>query len=133
MFTTPPTKTEFNRETLAALQAKHLPTLKGSDFLEIKEDGPEARKAMAEADEYLKAFVKADPTELCVLCGSRLGAKDAVDAFLFGSTFEWGLAWGEGFCRACGYPGRAHHDAPGFKVFNLILQYHPDGLSFEKR
>lgn len=66
----------------------------------------------------------------CLHCGEEL---TGMMAGLFGrGGFEWGLAHGEGHCRGCGYPARAHHwikGADGKEIAsfrNLVLQYLPD-------
>lgn len=57
------------------------------------------------------------------LCGAPLTG--------FLGTFTWGIAYGEGFCRDCKRPGRAHHvvrDAEGVEVLRLseyVLMYLP--------
>ncbi len=120
---------------LAELQARGLPRAKASDFLSVKEQGPEAEKAMLAAEGYFRIFLPPGP---CVGCGGRLGAKDRGDAILGvilnnGPTFVWGLAHGEGYCRECGYPARAHHEVPEVgRIQSFILQYHPDELAAEK-
>ena len=51
---------------------------------------------------------------------------------LFGG-FEWGVAHGEGHCTYCPYPMRGHHRVDGLgTIRNLLLPYHPNGLSFPK-
>ena len=88
-------------------------------------------------NDYLKVFLA--PVEVldkegkldhikCRNCDRPLGG-------LFGS-FTWAFAHGEGFCSACGYPGRAAHylEHEGWKLtMNRILQYHPDFLERRKK
>lgn len=96
----------------------------------IKDDAPdraEAEVLLKTIADYLSQFVP--PKSECICCGSRLCGKDMVDAFLSGASFTWGLAHGEGHCRECGYPARAHHRIGEIlTVNNFILQYHPDTL-----
>lgn len=60
-------------------------------------------------------------------------------SMVLGGGFTWGIVHGEGFCRECKWPARAHHfikDAEGKDVItirNVILQYHPDFVSERKR
>lgn len=120
------------KDELARLQAANLPKATPAIFdAKVSADAPDmaqAEKYMAELADYLSAFVPPQPD--CICCGSLLGAKDIADAFIRGSSFRWGLAWGEGECSACGYPARAHHRiGDWFSLNNYILQYHPSGLS----
>lgn len=128
----------LTKEKLKELQAANhphaTPELLG---VEIRDDAPD--RAVAEGKiallaDYLKQFL---PPSKCIGCGSRLGAKDAVDAFLGGDgvpTFQWGITHGEGSCSKCGYPARAMHyigkaeGEPEITIQNLILQYHPSTL-----
>lgn len=69
-------------------------------------------------NEYLSNFVY---DEHCIKCGDSLGG--------FLGMWEWGLAYGEGRCSNCGYPGRACHDIKDWATMNnIILQYHPKNL-----
>jgi hypothetical protein len=126
----------MTRERLAELKAANLPIMRATDVADIKEQGEEATKAMAILDDYLKIFVKPDEHGKCICCGARQGAKNIVDAMLEGAAFKWGLAHGEGFCSRCHYPARAYHflkldDSGEESRLCIILQYHPDGLSFD--
>lgn len=125
---------KFNRMELARLQAANLPKMRASDIADIKEPGPEADAAMKRLDDYLQAFVKADDHGKCVCCGEQQGG-DMIAGLLGKAKFRWGLAHGEGFCSECGYPGRALHyigEGKDEMRLSLILQYHPEGLSFEQ-
>lgn len=128
--------TKFNRAALDRLKAANLPHMQGTDIAEMKENCEEARQKMAMLDDYLKAFVKGDGT--CVCCGARQGGKDLLDGLL-NARFQWGIAHGEGFCSVCGYPARGMHyigkneqGEAAVTIRNWVLQYHPDGLSFDK-
>lgn len=72
----------------------------------------------------------------CIKCGKPLLG---LTSFLFEGGFTWGLAHGEGFCRYCKWPARAHHfvkDDAGKEVLtvrNVILQYHPDFVEVRKK
>lgn len=125
---------KFNKQRLAELQAAGLPHMQATDWATIKEDCETARAMMAKLDAYLSAFVRMEDGK-CICCGAQQGAKDIGDVILGNAQFTWGLAHGEGFCADCGYPARAHHylKDPEFTARNVILQYHPDELSFEER
>ena len=125
---------KFDRESLADLKSEHLARAQGSDFLKLESDEPQAHSLLEKADEYFKDFVKGSPGGPCICCGKNQGAANLIDGLIGNACFTWGLAHGEGYCSNCGYPARAHHDVPEIgRITNLILQYHPDGLSFEKR
>lgn len=130
------TETRLDRKTLAELQARNLPKMRALDILEPIKDTPETVEYVKRLDDYLAAFVNS-PDDKCICCGAQQGARDPITALIGGAAFRWGLAHGEGFCHQCGYPARAHHfigEKPDQIVLrNLILQYHPDGLSFEKQ
>lgn len=90
----------------------------------------EAAKLIAALDDYLSIFAK-PANNKCLKCGTHLSG---VLGALTGG-FRWGLATGEGTC-GCGWPGRGMHypkDADGKEIFEgpleLILQYHPDGVT----
>lgn len=129
------------KNELTRLQALNLPHATPEIFgATIREDAPDreqAEKHLAVLAEYLKEFV---PPSNCICCGSRLGAKDVVDAFIGGAdgppTFKWGIQHGEGTCSKCGYPARAMHyigktenEPEIMTIRNYILQYHPSTLT----
>jgi hypothetical protein len=74
----------------------------------------------------------------CLKCDEPL-AGGLAEYFLSKGGFEWGLVHGEGHCRGCHWPARAHHfikDADGKDVVtlrNVILQYHPDYVSVRRK
>jgi hypothetical protein len=114
---------------LAQLRAKRLPRLQWNEILTLS--GEDAEKAIAEhgsaMTEYFSHFV--NPAEgKCIGCGATL-VGDMLASFLGRATFRWGLAHGEGACRACGYPARAYHRNVGpIEFVSCVLQYHPDEL-----
>lgn len=126
---------KFDRTQLDRLKAANLPKMQAKDIADIKEPGPEAEAAMKRLGDYLQAFVAPGDKGQCVCCGEQQGG-DMVAGLMGTAKFRWGLAHGEGFCSACGYPGRAlHYIGKGEDEMrlNLILQYHPDGLSFDRQ
>lgn len=67
----------------------------------------------------------------CIECGEPL-AGGLLGFLTSEGGFEWGLVHGEGHCRKCRWPARAHHfvkDEQGEEILsltNVVLQYHPD-------
>lgn len=130
---------KLTNETLGDLKNKNLPSMtfknlkvKLNPVNEKDETYFKQKRILIRAiNEYLKKFVRLENSKLgnkCILCGSYLGG-------LLG-TFEWGLAHGEGHCRACGYPARAKHVIKfklGELAVNQILQYHPRELKWQKK
>ncbi len=130
---------------LAALKAKSLPRCNFAALviawglkltLQGEASPEEVEKAIAEMkaaiDKQVAPFVP--PQKECIGCGATLTGDDVVEAFLR-ATFVYGLAHGEGHCRACGYPARANHYAPEGGAglsFVRVLQYHPDELEERK-
>jgi hypothetical protein len=127
--------------TLADLRARGLPHATAAavkvTVTATADAPPEAIAAAtqmnARLDEYLGHFAAPAVDGKCLACGSLLVAPDDIRAVLFDATFTWGLAHGEGYCRACGYPARAIHyidlDDEGSKVtLPRVFQYHPDEL-----
>lgn len=106
----------------AELVALHLPVATCSSLL-IGTDGlSEDQRATINA--YLVRFAAVDGGK-CLNCGTVQGG---FAAMIFGG-FTWGIAYGEGACSVCGWPGRAiHRDIGIIKTMNIILQYHPDGI-----
>lgn len=107
------------------------------------EERAEAEAFVKEADEYFSQFAQSVVEEKdgkkdtlgakCFHCGEYLTGMGS--ALLGNGGFTWGLAHGEGFCRACRWPVRAHHfakKADGSELFtlrNFPLSYHPDFVS----
>lgn len=131
----------FDADGLARMKAEDLPHCKVGDVWRIEmpengmtaEAGRETLLRMERAGDYLRHFLPPGERGDCAFCGSRQGG---LTAAILGGGFEWGLQHGEGHCSRCGYPARAYHDlkdADGAKVINgaLILQYHPDEISFD--
>ncbi len=57
-------------------------------------------------------FIGSEDTRItitCVGCDKNLHHGDPVFNMLFGSTFEWGIANGEGACSHCGWQYRMYH------------------------
>ena len=115
----------FDKEALSALKARSLPRCTADSVVKPTEGSnpDEAAKLIAEVDKYLTAFLPYSND--CVCCGTKLCG-------LMVGTFTWGLANGEGFCGRCKYPARAIHRVGDIGTLsNFVLQYHPDGLSFD--
>ncbi len=124
--------TRLTQSDLTAIRRRALPRMKASDIAEAK-PGRETDAAthLAALDEYLSHFV-APGDGKCISCGEPQGG---FAAGLMGTGFTWGLAHGEGHCGTCGYPARAYHeiktdDDKPIRLSGLVLQYHPDELSF---
>lgn len=87
-------------------------------------------KLILRLDEYLKSFVKPkDDGEggvLCVGCGHLLYG--GYMGLVFGATFRWGIANGEGYCSCCRWPCRRYHRPKEGEFFDHLLQYHPSLL-----
>lgn len=103
---------------------------------------------IAALDKYFDAFAQPDIKIVdgkkqlgdlpCLKCDEPLAG--GLTSFLLGKGgFTWGLAHGEGHCKGCGWPARAHHfikDAEGEDVAtirNVILQYHPAYVKVRKK
>jgi hypothetical protein len=114
---------KLDEGALSALQARNLPRLRAADLLVADDnaaDPVECARLIEAAEEYCGHFLPRRAN--CVCCDSPL-------ASLFGGSFTWGLAHGEGFCGMCSYPCRAVHRIAGVGTLrNYILQYHPAEL-----
>ena len=99
---------KLTKEALEDLKAKGLPSMTFRDLkigfnpVDQKDEGYyKQKKIMLKAiNEYLRKFVRLEDSKLgrkCILCESYLGG-------ILGE-FEWGIAHGEGHCRACGFTG----------------------------
>lgn len=139
---------DCNKKPLAELRALNLPRCRASDIFDVRAtvDSDDARAEAAEhlrlLDSYLRIFVTPQKRDdggsgfmfgnQCICCGHAIRG-------MLGS-FTYGIAHGEGRCRACGYPARVCHypkDDKGENVFeggiqNLILQYHPDEVTEDR-
>jgi hypothetical protein len=76
-------------------------------------------------DEYFKHFLPLN--ERCVKCGH-------FHEGILG-RFRWSLKHGEGQCSTggCGWPARGiHYDVGPIKKLEMILQYHPDIVTWEE-
>lgn len=129
----------LNKESLAALKARKYPRMVGEDmFTRVEKEGDgNAERAirdemMAAADKYCATFVGRrigdGKRNICICCGMELTGI----GWFSPATFTWGIANGEGHCGKCFYPARATHRIPdvGF-ISPLVIQYHPDELSFD--
>ena len=109
--------------TKTATAVEHCTT----DSIGLKIVGEHAEAVVAVVNSYLATFskpIKTGPELACLHCETMLSG--------FIGSFTWGLVTGEGKCRECGWPARAHHrpkDDSGkiiVEAFQFILQYHPD-------
>ena len=123
--------TRFDRQTLAALQARDIPRVRAADYFSKTEAADaETDQALAGWDSYLQQFARMEQG-ICICCGQCLAALSlrGID-LMIGGGFEWGLTHGEGRCRYCLYPMRGHHQVDGLgTIQNLYLPYHPSVLS----
>lgn len=118
----------FNREALAALQARDIPRVRAAQYFS-KTDAADAEtdQALARWDQYLAQFAEMADAK-CLCCGTQLSCQLGMG--LFGG-FEWGLVHGEGHCTHCQYPMRGHHRVDGLgTIRNLFLSYHPSTIVF---
>jgi hypothetical protein len=123
----------FDREALAALQARDVPRMRAADLFS-KTDEPRTPEAEAETDEamarwdaYLAGFAKLVDAK-CLCCGVSLRCPLGMGVF---GGVKWDLAHGEAYCKHCGYPMRGiHHIKDLGKINNLFLAYHPSELAF---
>lgn len=121
----PVTFEEFDRESLAALQARNLPRLTGANLFTANPSGDAtaAAESMKSLDAYFASFTRDDGK--CICCGWKLGG--------FVGSFTWGLVHGEGHCARCRYPVRAIHRVEGVVTLSMFpLPYHPSELSFDR-
>lgn len=118
----------FDRDALAALQARDVPRVRAADYFSKKDEADTTvDDELARWDEYLSRFAKLTDAK-CLCCGTSL--RCTLGLGIFGG-FEWGLAYGEGHCSYCRYPMRGHHKVDGLgTIHNLFLAYHPSELSF---
>ena len=125
---------KFDRAKLDELRAVGLPHLRAADIVNPIENSAEQKKQWDMIDAYVKAFTPMQDNK-CICCGEPQGARNLADVVLGTARFKWGLAHGEGRCSECGYPARAiHYIGKGddeIVMRNVLLQYHPDGLSFD--
>jgi hypothetical protein len=126
------------RERLPEMQAAGLPRLDWRKLFTVKEEPPAEDAAALDTyfsqflpPEFIPATVAGGESPLkCACCGGRLSG---FLSGLVGGSFTWGLANGEGYCSACGYPGRAYHRNAGpVEFLSFILQYHPDEISLRE-
>jgi len=121
------------KKELPKLQKQGLRICNSDDLFSLKSKQKESINQIFETlmtcDNYLKDFLPPEHKN-CIACGTSLGG-------ILGS-FQYDLIHGEGHCSNCGYPARANHyikDTNGKEIMNLnlILQYHPLGLLFDKK
>lgn len=123
-------------EKLDELHAKALPRVTHADLLTVTK-GEFTSEDKYALDTYLSKFVKPQTNDAgkhtCVGCDHVI--RGGIEGFMLGGapdscTMEWGLAHGECFCSNCGWPARAYHfDVGPIKRMEIVLQYHPDGIS----
>lgn len=129
----------ITREKLEELKKKDLQRATAESIgldLRAKDGVPGGLEALEEAKRRIEAYLKmflapGEPHKMCVGCETLLIGKNIIESL--GSTFEWGIAHGEGHCAKCGYPARGIHrvkldDKDGELVINQVLQYAPEGL-----
>ena len=115
------------------LKEDHLPHCDWRTFLKFTgPDGTEPTKAEIDAlDHHFQHFVPPGP---CIKCGHQQGVDNVLDAYLGKGRFKYGIRHGEGQCSTggCGWPARAlHYDIGPIKKLELILQFHPDVVTFD--
>lgn len=116
----------------ADLKNAHLPHCNWRDFLHYKGTEPLPRQDEEALDHYFSHFLPPGP---CVKCGHKQGSDNEFEAFLGVGRFRWGIQNGEGQCSTggCGWPARAiHRDVGPIKELQLILQYHPDVMTWDE-
>lgn len=127
---------KFDEAALHALIERALPAMRAVDVFTIGADGDPvaAEQCMLIADRYLSQFVGrviGGDANNCICCETPLTGISLLGGI--GGSFRWGIAHGEGSCARCGYPARAIHAIEGVaRIANLVLQYHPSGLSFPR-
>jgi predicted amidophosphoribosyltransferase len=113
-------------KTLEELKNEDLPRCEFSRILK----GETTKENKACIQEYLNEFVTPTIDRKCISCGSDLVG--------FLGTFRWGIEYGEGFCRECGYPARAIHCIENkdnetiLKTNFFVMQYHPNTLELQE-
>lgn len=98
--------------------------------------GTDAPSLVAALNEYFGQFAKPIRRDGANMLFGSIKCMQC-DEILDGACgrFTWGIVHGEGHCGKCGYPGRAYHrpknddDEIFDRVFEMILQYHPDNVS----
>ena len=118
----------FDRQALAALQARDIPRVRAADYLSKTADSDvESDQELARWDTYFAQFAKLTDAK-CLCCGITLSCRLRMGIF---GGFEWGYVHGEGRCANCHYPMRGHHRVDDLgTIRNLFLPYHPSTLSF---
>lgn len=129
------------RKTIAELQEAGVERATPAEVginLQVKEDAPDKKEAtlmrqqsVRQLAEYLEDF---SAGRNCPSCDALIRPKNMLEGFLL-STFEWGVAHGEGRCSECGYPVRGIHlvemkvmGEPATFEFRMPLPYHPSVL-----
>ena len=152
------------RPRVLELRERGLAPVTTGDILSIKAENPEGEEAIRQwreteqpiLDEYLagycKGLIEGDADEeveqlgYCPGCLSQLGG-DFIATAIGLSTFQWGIAHGEGNCRECGWPVTTYHSVffgegnrkgrmpeGGSKTdcdlrFEALLPAHPDAVA----
>lgn len=122
------------------LKDLHLPHCDWRDFLKFTGEGDIPRKDVEQMDHYFQHFVylldplKPNNENLCIKCGHPQGGTQFEGAMGI-ARFRFGIVNGEGQCQTggCNWPARAIHRNVGpLKSLELILQFHPDVVTWDK-
>lgn len=122
-------------KTNQQVKDEHLPHCDWRSFLTFTPtpDQPYLPEKDGDAlDEYFRHFV---PPGDCIKCGAQQRMDDVVDMLMRRGRFRFGMKHGEGKCinSGCGWPARAiHYNVGPIKRLELILQYHPDVVSWDE-
>lgn len=122
-------------KTNQQLKDAHLPHCDWREFLKFTStsDIPFLPQKDADVlDEYFRHFVPSGP---CIKCGHQQGVANVMDVLIGKGRFRYGIQHGVGTCSTggCGWPARAlHYDIGPIKKLEMILQFHPDVVSWDK-
>jgi hypothetical protein len=110
----------------------NLPHCNWRDFIRFTGEGTVPEKDAEALDAYFIHFVY-DPDTKCIKCGGVQGTEPGIMGALKPGLFRYGIQHGEGQCVKCGWPARAlHYNVGPLKTLELILQYHPDVVTWDK-
>lgn len=103
------------------------------DFIKYTGEGELPAKDQEALDQYFQNFC---PPGVCIKCGHKQGTDGSITSYLLNDArFKWGLQNGEGYCSTggCNWPARGVHRNVGpIQSLNLILQYHPDVVTWDE-